>query len=251
LALGFVICGTEHSGTTLCSDLFRQVPGVDAGFELGALLAASPRGFPAVASHFPYLEMGWGVDADGATWACDTDDFAVFYERLQARAKYLPAGTVTIFDKTPRYLAHLSACLERISVPFIVTYKDPRATVHSDFVRSGEADFFAWFEGYVPGKLAYLRSAYGEFLRHRADARVFCLSLETLCLEAGRSCEVMFAHVGMRFERRYLVLQGLRYPNTREGSISAGIPFGYLHALSPAMIAAVERAFGELDGWFA
>jgi len=248
--LGFVICGLEHSGTTLCSDLFRQIPGVDAGFELGVLLADTPRQFARVDSHFPYLEMGWGVDAAAAAWACDTDDFAVFYERLQARAAYMPAGTVTIFDKTPRYLAHLDACLARVNVPFIATYKDPRALVHSDFARSGEADFAPWFEAYAPAKLEYLRSAYWQFLRHRQDKRVLFLPLEALCLDAGRSCAAMFAHAGQRFDPRYLVLQGLRYHNTRGESISAGIPFRYRHALTPAMISAVERAFAELDLWF-
>ncbi len=248
--LGFVICGTEHSGTTLCSDLFRQVPGVDAGFELGVLLADSPRRFAGVESHFPYLGMGWGLGETDIAWACDTDDFAVFYARLQARAAYMPAGTQTIFDKTPRYLAHLDACLARTGVPFIVTCKDPRATVHSDFVRSGAADFFVWFEAYAPAKLAYLNSAYAQYMRHRSDPRVFCLPLETLCLEAGRSCAAMFAHVGLAFDPRYLVLRDLRYPNTRNESISAGIPFGYMHAFTPAMIERVEDYFGCLEDWF-
>jgi hypothetical protein len=248
--LGFVICGTEHSGTTLCSDLFRQVPGVDAGFELGVLLADSPRLFAGVGSHFQYLGMGWGLDPRDIAWACDTDDFVVFYERLQARAAYMPAGTHTIFDKTPRYLAHLDACLARIDVPFIVTCKDPRATVHSDFVRSGAEDFFAWFDGYAPAKLAYLSSAYAQYMRHQSDPRVLCLPLEALCLEAGRSCAAMFAHVGLAFDPRYLVLRDLRYPNTRNESISAGIPFGYRHALTVDMIAQVEAYFASLNTWF-
>jgi hypothetical protein len=248
--LGFVICGVEHSGTTLCSDLFRQVAGVDAGFELGVLLASSPRAFAGVASHYPYLHPGWGLDGDDAAWACDTDDFAVFYERLQARAKFLPAGTETIFDKTPRYLAHLEDCLARVGVNFIATYKDPRAIVHSDFVRAGEPPFAAWFEGYRDSKLAYLRSAYEQFERHQGNRRVLFLSLEALCLQAGRSCEAMFAHAGQRFDARYLVLRDLRYPNTRQQSITAGIPFAYRHAFTPDMVRAVENHFGALARWF-
>ena len=40
--LRFIICGPEHSGTTLISDIFRQVPGLDSGFEVGVLLADTP-----------------------------------------------------------------------------------------------------------------------------------------------------------------------------------------------------------------
>lgn len=28
-----VICGLEHTGTTLISELFRQIPHIDSGFE--------------------------------------------------------------------------------------------------------------------------------------------------------------------------------------------------------------------------
>jgi len=248
--LGFVICGIEHSGTTLCSDLFRQIPGVDAGFEMGVMLADSPRRFAQVDSHFQYVGNGWGLEVADIAWACDTDDFTVFYQRLQARAKFLPPDTRIIFDKTPRYLARLDTCLRRVEVPFIATYKDPRAIVHSDFVRSGAADFFAWFSGYTGPKRDYLRVMYDQFLRHQGNPRVLFLSLEQLCLDAGRSCRAMFAHAGQVFDPRYLVLRDLRYPNTRSESISAGIPFAYLHALTPAMIAAIAHEFAEFPAWF-
>ena len=33
--LSFLICGLEHSGTTMASDLFREHPLVESGFECG------------------------------------------------------------------------------------------------------------------------------------------------------------------------------------------------------------------------
>ena len=43
--LAFVICGVEHSGTTLISEIFRQVPMLDSGFETGVLLSETPSQF--------------------------------------------------------------------------------------------------------------------------------------------------------------------------------------------------------------
>ena len=120
----FVICGPEHSGTTLVSDLFRQVPGVDAGFEVGVLLASSPRCFPDLAVHAEITRWGWGVDEAALAQCCDTDDFAVFYERLEAASTVLRPGTQTVFDKTPRYLAALEACMAKLAVPFFLVFKD-------------------------------------------------------------------------------------------------------------------------------
>lgn len=248
--LGFVICGIEHSGTTLCSDLFRQAPGIDAGFELGVMLAATPRGFPGVDSHFQYLGPGWGLADGEVAWACDTEDFAEFYRRLLIRARYLKPGTRVIFDKTPRYFAHLTDCLARTPAPFIATYKDPRAIVHSDYLRAGAPEFFSWFAAYAEAKHSYLRGIYAQFLRHRGNARVLFLALEQICLAAGETCRAMFAHAGIPFDPGYLVLRDKRYPNTREASIAAGIPFLWRRDLPDGAADAVRARFAEFEAWF-
>lgn len=249
-ALRIVICGLEHSGTTLCADLLRQADGLDGRFELGVLLGASPRDFPRVPDFYQYFAPSWGLAPADERTVLDTDDFAAFYGRLLARSAALRPGTTTLFDKTPRYLSVLSACLARVQAPFVVTWKDPRAIVHSDFQRAGAADFDAWFADYAHPKLAYLRQCYAEFQRHRAAPRVLALPLEELCLAAGASCEKLFAHAGLRFHPRYLALRDLRYPNTRPGSVNAGAPFEFWHAFSRLHIAAIERHFAEFGDWF-
>jgi hypothetical protein len=249
---GFVICGVEHSGTTLISDLFRQAPHVDSGFELGVMLAPTPRRFPEVASHFPYFASGWGLTEADAQYVCDTDDLPTFYARLQARDVLLKPGTQIIFDKTPRYLAILDQCLARLAAPFIVTWKDPRAIAWSNFQRSGEADFSAWFGREGPKVLAYLRGLYDQHARARAQAngRVLFMPLEHLCLRAGASCEALFAHAGVPFDPGYLILENLRYPNTKTNSIAAGLPFVYRRHLNHAGRHAIERDWAALADWF-
>ncbi len=248
----FVICGPEHSGTTLVSDLFRQVPGIDAGFEVGVLLAPSPRNFPEFAVHAEITRWGWGIDAAALDSCCDTDDFAQFYDRLHAAATVLKPGTHTIFDKTPRYLSRLADCMNKVAVPFLVVFKDPRALVCSDWRKAGAPAFSPWFEAYAPDKLNYLRTHYASYSAAvaSADPRVCPIRLETLCLDTRRTCERVYAVAGCAFDPAYMVLAGVRYENTRQGSICAGIPFEYTARFSKSEQFLIATTFAELDDWF-
>ena len=250
--IGFVICGPEHSGTTLVSDLFRQVPGVDAGFEVGVLLADTPRAFPALAVHAEITRWGWGVDAAALARCCDTHDFRTFYARLEAAATVLRPGTHTVFDKTPRYLAALDTCMAKLAVPFFVVFKDPRAIVHSDWRKAGRPAFGAWFDAYAPDKLGYLHHLYTQYrgAAVRADPRICLVRLEELSLDARRCCERVYAHAGYAFDPTYMVLQGVRYENTRHGAISAGEPFGYRVSWNATERRRVATVFAALDEWF-
>jgi hypothetical protein len=248
--LGFVICGIEHSGTTMVSDLFRQVPGVGSGFETGILLADTPADFAGVATHFKWFRDSWGLSAEDVTALCASPDFGQFYTQLAARARILPPGTHTIFDKTPRYLVALKDCLGRVSAPFIATYKDPRAQLHSDWVRAGRPEAMAWLDAVTAEKRGYLLALYEQYQMHRMERRVFFCALEALCLRTARTCTAMFEHAGLHFHPRYLAFRNLHYANTRGTSISAAIPFTYLHEWTPDIIREVEIRFAALDEWF-
>ncbi len=248
--LGFVICGPEHSGTTVVSDLFRQVPGVDAGFEVGVLLAESPRHFPALAVHAEITRRGWGLDQAAFEACCDTDDLAVFYGRLQAASPVLRPGTHTVFDKTPRYLACLRACLKKVEVPFLVIHKDPRATVYSDWRRAGSPPMIGWYETYAPTKVGYLQTLYAEYVATRGDPRVCCVSLEALSLDTRRTCERMFAHAGFEFDLAYLALFGTRDDGARHAAVSSGIPLEFRRDFGRPVLEVLERDFGGLGDWF-
>ncbi len=249
-ALGFVICGVEHSGTTLVSDLFRQVQGVGSGFETGILLADTPADFAAVETHYRWFGDSWGLNGDDVAVLCAAPHFAAFYDGLAARARILPAGTRMIFDKTPRYLVALKECLGRVQAPFIATYKDPRAQLHSDWVRAGRPEVMAWLDGVTEEKHGYMMALYEQYQMHRMERRVLFCALEALCLRTARTCTAMFEHVGLEFHPRYLDLRNLRYANTKGGSISAAIPFAYWHEWPAEVIRQVEARFSGLDEWF-
>jgi hypothetical protein len=248
----FVICGLEHSGTTLISELLRQVPGTDAGFEVGVLLGRTPREFPAFQPFAAHMLWGWGLNEAAFQHCCDTDDFTVFYDRLMRASTKLRDGTVRIFDKTPRYGTALTECMAKQPVPFIVACKDPRSTVYSDFKSSGQTDFDHWFAHYAREKLGYMRLHYAEFQRARAagDPRLCVVRLEDLCLRPRETCARMFAHVGAHFHRGYLAFRAERYENTRAGSITAGAPFEYINGLGVVRSQRVMRVFAEFNEWF-
>jgi hypothetical protein len=247
-----IICGPEHSGTTLISDLLRQVPGIDAGFEVGVLLAQTPRAFPDMPPFADITLWGWGIDRDTLIACCATDDFSQFYTRLAAASTVLRPGTRWIFDKTPRYLTELQACMNKSEAPFVVVVKDPRALVHSDYLKAGEPDFETWFDAYAPEKIGYLRTHYANYqqARDQADPRICLLRLEDICLDARRTCERLYAHVGCAFDPAYMILQGVRYENTRHGAISAAIPFRYRTRFNVAQQQRIAVTFAEFDAWF-
>ncbi len=195
----------------------------------------------------------WGLTRDALAGCCATDDFAEFYRRLAAAATRLEPGTQATFDKTPRYIATLAECLARVPVPFIVTAKDPRATVYSDFRHAKAADFDPWYERYCEEKHGYMRQAYAEWQRagsRRTRRRVFRTRLETLCLDARRTCEAMFAHVGLPFRLEYTAFAELRFNQTRGRSIAVGAPFDYTHGLTAAQRRRIEQDFAAFADWF-
>jgi len=250
--IGFVICGPEHSGTTLVSDLFRQLPGIDAGFEVGILLAETPRSLPSLLIHAEITCWSWGIDQNTLAACCDTDDLPTFCTRLMRASPLMKPGTHTVFDKTPRYLAHLPSCMAKLAVPFVVVFKDPRAIVYSDWRKAGSPQFEAWFETYAPAKLGYLRGLYANYRRvqESKNPRVCLVQLENLCLDTRRTCERLYAHVGCAFDPAYMLLRNTRYENTRLGAISAGVPFEYYTHFSKLEQHRISAAFAELDQWF-
>lgn len=250
MTLKFVICGMEHTGTTLVSDLFRQVPELDSGFEVGVLLRDTPAEFLDLKPFSHNILEGWGITRAQFEQCCAAQDHLEFYSRLLAASTTLSAGIKSIFDKTPRYVAQMKSCLEKVDVPFIVTHKDPRAIVASDFKRAKTRDFNAWYADYMPRKRAYMRACYAEWEIARHNPRVFQVGLEELAMNARASMERMFNHVGLEFSLDYAVLKELRFKNTRANFVSAEIAFEYPKVLPESAEKHILRDFAEIDGWF-
>lgn len=245
----FLICGLEHTGTTLISDLFRQLPGVDSGFECGVLLRDSPAEFARLEPFASNMLKGWGITADQLAECCAAEDFDTFYTRLMAASTAIDAGTREIFDKTPRYLSELTAVLGRCDCPVVVSYKDPRAIVCSDYKRARTDDFDTWYDGYAKGKLRYVQTCYDEFSAHADNPRVTTVGLEELAMNSRATMERMFAHVGETFELGYAIIDTLRYVNVKNRTVSADIAFEYKGKLDLAAQDRIMEDFGRFEAW--
>ena len=194
------------------------------------------------------MTPGWGISAHDLPRCCATDSFDEFYQRIASASSMLDRNTQHLFDKTPRYLSHLRTCLNKSEVPFIVTFRDPRGIVYSDYVRSGSGSFDEWFESYAPLKHAYLADMYEEFRNAPASPRILKLSLESLCMEMRRSCERMFSHCGESFDLRYLMLERLRFPNTKSDSIVPGYCVRLHEVLDHSSASTSARAVSSIFG---
>ncbi len=250
MPLKLVICGMEHTGTTLVSDLFRQVPGIDAGFEGGVLLCDTPSAFRNLPPFSHNILKGWGITQDEFALCCDAPDHAEFYKRLKSFSRVLAPETQQVFDKTPRYIAQLDDCLRRVDVPFVVTHKDPRAIVASDFKRAKVDDFDAWYRDYMRPKRRYMKTCYTQWLAARQNPRVVSVGLEDMAMNARATLERLFAHAGLKFHLSYAVMDKLRYANTRANFVSAAIAFEYMSKISASDQARIREDFAEMDAWY-
>ena len=87
--LSFLICGLEHSGTTMVSDLFREHPSTESGFECGVLLCESPQKFRTYKPFCDHMEVGWGISKQDLDECCEADSFSEFYSRLFSRSSII------------------------------------------------------------------------------------------------------------------------------------------------------------------
>lgn len=249
MSLKLLICGLEHTGTTLLSDLFRQVPGLDSGFECGVLLGDSPADFLDMSPFSNNMLKGWGISHAQLEACCAEPDFDGFYTQLMKVSSVLSPGTSAIFDKTPRYLSDLTSVLGRSKCPVVVSYKDPRAIVFSDFKRAKISDFDSWYDRYRTPKLRYVRTCYNEFIRHVDNPRVTTIGLEDLAMNSRATMERMFAHVGETFRLSYAIIDTLRYANVKNKVVSADIAFEYVGRLPQAAQDRIMTDFGHFTAW--
>lgn len=256
----FLICGIEHSGTTLLSDIFRQTPDYDSGFEGGVLLSKSPHDFRSAEPFISNLKSGWGVDDLDLDYICTCDSYAECYARLYERSSVLNRSKKKIFDKTPRYLNDLEAVVSRADIPIFICYKDPRSIVLSDFKRAiSQAEkkeealgFENWYDQYLPAKKRYMRTLYRNSELARTGELKNCLPvpLEQICLDTRRTLNNVFSFAEEKFDLRYLNIDDLRFEHTRAPFIASNIPFEYFKVLTGEQILQVERDFSEFKNWF-
>ena len=251
--LSFLICGLEHSGTTMASDLFREHPEVDSGFECGVLLCDNPSDFLTLTPFRNHMAVGWGINEEDLTYACQAVNFDGFYERLFERSSIIQTKKPKfVFDKTPRYVTQLIAVQSRLDLPAIVLIKDPRSLALSDFKRSGTKieEIDDWYERWKNPKRLYMRSAYQGDQYAWGNERCKVVRLEDICFNAKETVRSMFEFVQLEFSYEYLDLRSKRFGNTSGSSISVNSCMQFMGALPKHIQTKIKEDFSEFDLWF-
>ena len=122
-----IICGFEHGGTTVLSELVRQHPRVDGRFEIGFLLDRHISRFYRPDNVFvDFVESFWGVPREQIRdYICGAPDWREAYRRLAECS--VVADDALLYDKTPRYMSYLKKILKKVDSPCLALVRDPRA----------------------------------------------------------------------------------------------------------------------------
>ena len=251
--LKFLISGLEHSGTTMVSDLFREHPDVESGFECGVLLCDQPRDFLTFKPFCNHMCVGWKISQDDLIYACDTDHFKVFYERLFKRSDIVKDNNPSIlFDKTPRYITQLESVQKRFNLPSISVIKDPRSLALSDYKRSKIKiqNIESWYEKWKPSKIMYMRSAYNGYEYAWKNNNCLVLRLEDICFDAKNTVQKMFDFVNIGFNIEFLSLRHKRFKNTSGSSINVNSCMEFMDILPKLIQNKIIKDFAEFDKWF-
>ena len=245
-----LVCGFEKSGTTLINEILRRHPRLDSGHEVGVLLVDSPRQFHTRQPYYSFFCETWKLSRAEAAKVCDTDDLATFYRRARALSPVIVDKSVSIFDKTPAYMLHLSEVLSRAPLPCIVSVRDPRALMHSWANWSGHsADPERWLNENFDYNLNRFLS-YGRGFRRAAEARADLLRVsqfEHLSENPETEFEKIFQFLGLEFQTEYLSFtsEHFVYGNT----VSTDYVFAYRDRLSSAMCDRILEATSEFEEW--
>jgi hypothetical protein len=252
-SLSFLICGLEHSGTTMVSDLFREHPEIESGFECGVLLCERPRDFLTFKPYCDHMYVGWGIEQEDLKYASNTDSFETFYARLFECSKIVKEKSPSIiFDKTPRYITHLEEVRGKINIPTIAVIKDPRSLALSDFKRSKKSskEIDSWYESWKTPKKAYMRSAYEGYLHAWENESCLVIRLEEICFSAASTVRSMFEFVNVPFQHEFLDLRNKRFSNTSGSSISVNSCMEFMEKIPKNIQNKILEDFSEFDRWF-
>jgi len=246
--IDFIICGVEHSGTTLASDLFRQIPGCDSGFECGVLLADSPKAFKGMNPFYNNMKGGWKLTDSNLEAACAKETFEEFYDCIYKKSELVRGATIK-FDKTPRYITKIQSIHEKCNVPIIAMVKSIESIAWSDYKRSTffkNSDVISFVDQWITPKSRYLTSALKGYRFASKDPSCKVIHLEDLAFQALRTCARMFEHANQVFDLSYFTLAEQRYRHTRSNSINLSIATEHMSTNAKELTSIVSSKMCDL-----
>ncbi|MFA6226944.1 MAG: sulfotransferase [Candidatus Paceibacterota bacterium] len=223
-----IICGHEHSGTTMLMDILSNHPSINSGFEIGFLLVDKPRDFIGFDPFYKNMLDGWKIKKGDLDKICDTDDFAEAYSRLREISP-LVINNNKIIDKTPRYMQRLEEVLEKApGVPCVAIIRDPRSLVwssckHDIGLRNIDRNEMIdeWFKEKYPASFNHLLSYYIALkyaLLGQNKDRIMVVSYEELCRYPKKILPKIFKHCGLEYNDKYMDISSTKFKENIYGS---------------------------------
>lgn len=246
-ALLCLVCGFERGGTTALSEVLRQAPGIEAGFEGGFLFARDPAAFPSVDPYYGMALRGWGLALEDMEYVCSAPGWEEMYRRLAER--FRPGERVRVFDKTPRYMERLSEVMAKVpGAPVVVVVRDPRALFWSWLKRAGERPI-DWLEAY-PVRYRSYAAGYQAALQAGLGDRLLLVRHEDLSLHPQEELQRVFSFLDLDFEPGYLSFSP-RFRNVRGQGMTSAFVLEYRdHLTSEECRQILAATAGCADWWW-
>jgi hypothetical protein len=248
-----LVCGFEHSGTTLVSEMLRQHPDLDSGFEGGFLLNEEVQDFLKTEPFYSNTKNGWGISDEDLQYICAASTWPGVYHRLKERASVIKNKDVLLFDKTPRYMQVLDQVLERVpNTRCIVTVKDFRSVMWSSFKRTNftiDEWYKKRFEVSCNHTLSYAKGWTNSINKGFAE-RILLVQYENLCLNPVEQGKKIFQFLGLNFEDSYLHFQNVRYQHVYGNNVSTQYLKEYQENLPEYICQETLTKMQEYKDWF-
>lgn len=247
-----LVCGFEHSGTTLVSEILRQHPQLDSGFEGGFLLNNEPKEFLTTEPFYTNSKKGWGLKDEDFSYICNGDNWAEVYLRIRERAEVIKNKNVSLFDKTPRYMQKLPNVLERVpDIPCLVIVKDIRSVFWSSYKRA-KMTMDEWhkkiFKRTCNHTLSYAKG-WKEAIEKGLEKRILLIKYEELCLDQKTEVKKIFDFLGREFQESYLTFNNPKYNNVYGGDISTQYLTEYKGNLPEYICEEILELTSEYSDW--
>jgi len=205
-----IVTGTQHSGTTIVSQLIMSAPNVYGGEECGVLLAPKPSDFNKVKPYYDWTtrstsEGFWGISTDQQAMLLKSACHAEMYTQLRRYSglySHPSNKNSLILDKTPLYVRMLVDVMDRSpDVPVVVTEKsfdDQMKSLNKRGVKKKLAKLI------IKIKDDNLREALGKY-----PDRLHIVNMTAFYLEPHTVMRQVFEFLGLEWQPEYLTMDAL------------------------------------------
>ena len=224
--LAAIICGFPRGGTTLLSEVLRQHPNINAGFEGGLLLGNKPSDFEKIQPYSQMLQKSWKIEDKALQYICHARDWLEAYRHLVECSSIITNKNCWIFDKTPKCMQFLPHILQKIeAIPCLVIVRDPRAVLYSWSKRlslNQKISMEEWLDQYLESscnKYMAFVNGYKKAIKKGYSHRILLVKYEDLCRNQAQEFEKIFDFIGLIFDSSYLRFNS-NFKNVYGGGIS-------------------------------